>query len=264
MVGHLIKDFRQRAGLSQLELELEIGASTGTISRFESNKVNPTKETILKLVEILGLNAYDAAQLFEIDINKDSNILIEISRKLEKLLEIKDLLNIITSELISVLGVVSSAIFLWDEDSVSLRIASYKIPNIDLAKVEKLMPMKISEFPNIENIEKFNNNLLLKSITELKTFETNKLEDFTEPLLPKTIVKTIQTIMGIKLLVALPLRLDNKRLGVLALVWRKEFLLPGDIFMLEYFVNQVSKSLYNSLKYDELNQKYKELLIKSR
>ncbi len=55
-LGKRIKFFRKRAKMSQLELEIEIGASSGMISRIESNTVNPTKETVMKIAKTLGLN----------------------------------------------------------------------------------------------------------------------------------------------------------------------------------------------------------------
>jgi transcriptional regulator with XRE-family HTH domain len=51
-----LKYFRIRAGLSQMQLELEIDAAFGSISRFESGKVNPTKESILKISKVLNLS----------------------------------------------------------------------------------------------------------------------------------------------------------------------------------------------------------------
>lgn len=51
-----LKNIRIRAGFSQMQLELEIAASFGSISRFESGKVNPTKETILKISKVLNLS----------------------------------------------------------------------------------------------------------------------------------------------------------------------------------------------------------------
>jgi len=55
-LGNKIRVFRKLKGLSQLDLELAIGASTGTISRIENNDTNPSKETILKIAKVLGLN----------------------------------------------------------------------------------------------------------------------------------------------------------------------------------------------------------------
>jgi transcriptional regulator with XRE-family HTH domain len=62
-VGRKIKYFRVRANFSQLDLELALGAAQGSISRIESGKVNPTKETINHIASILGLNSREQAFL---------------------------------------------------------------------------------------------------------------------------------------------------------------------------------------------------------
>ncbi|MBN1332046.1 helix-turn-helix domain-containing protein [Candidatus Dojkabacteria bacterium] len=55
-LGRRIKYFRKRAGMSQMELELAMNASAGMISRIESGKVNPSKESVRKVAEILNMN----------------------------------------------------------------------------------------------------------------------------------------------------------------------------------------------------------------
>jgi transcriptional regulator with XRE-family HTH domain len=55
-LGEKIKYFRKRAMLSQMKLEIEIGAAAGSISRIEAGEVNPSKETLKKIKEALGLN----------------------------------------------------------------------------------------------------------------------------------------------------------------------------------------------------------------
>lgn len=62
-IGEKIKNFRKRAGMSQLELEIELGAANGSISRVEAGKVNPTKETILQLAKTLNLSDKELADL---------------------------------------------------------------------------------------------------------------------------------------------------------------------------------------------------------
>lgn len=55
-IGRRLRFFRKRVGISQLDLETEIDGSPGMISRIEGNFVNPTKETILKIADVLNLN----------------------------------------------------------------------------------------------------------------------------------------------------------------------------------------------------------------
>ena len=66
-IGKKIKFFRVREGLSQLDLELAIHAAQGSISRIESGRVNPTKETIWSIATHMGLGREDTASLFGLD-----------------------------------------------------------------------------------------------------------------------------------------------------------------------------------------------------
>lgn len=56
--------------LSQLEVELAIGASTGSLSRIESGQVNPTKETVLSLADVYKLTGAETADLFGIELEE--------------------------------------------------------------------------------------------------------------------------------------------------------------------------------------------------
>jgi putative transcriptional regulator len=62
-LGDKLRNFRKRSGLSQLELEAEVGASSGTISRIENDEVNPTKETVLNIATALHLNDREVSYL---------------------------------------------------------------------------------------------------------------------------------------------------------------------------------------------------------
>lgn len=65
-LGEKIRHYRQRANLSQLELETEIDASVGSISRIEAGKVNPTKETLIDLGRSLSLTQQELSDLMQI------------------------------------------------------------------------------------------------------------------------------------------------------------------------------------------------------
>lgn len=65
-LGEKLRNFRKRAGMSQLELEAAIQTSPGVISRIEAGKVNPTKETLLQIGKVLNLKENDLADLLEI------------------------------------------------------------------------------------------------------------------------------------------------------------------------------------------------------
>ncbi|MBN1331697.1 helix-turn-helix transcriptional regulator [Candidatus Dojkabacteria bacterium] len=62
-LGEKLKYFRKRSGLSQLELETEINASAGMISRIEKGFINPTKETIQKIIAVIKLSGLEISYL---------------------------------------------------------------------------------------------------------------------------------------------------------------------------------------------------------
>ena len=65
-IGEKIKKYRLRSGKSQLQLELDIGASTGSISRIENGAVNPAKETLSKITNFLKLRPQEILDLLDI------------------------------------------------------------------------------------------------------------------------------------------------------------------------------------------------------
>ena len=75
-IGNKLREYRIRANVSQLQLELSIGASTGSISRIENGLVNPSKETLLKIAEVLNLNFLEKAELLGIQITTEDLVLI--------------------------------------------------------------------------------------------------------------------------------------------------------------------------------------------
>lgn len=63
-----IKYFRQRAGLSQMELEINANISHGSISRIENVEVEPSIETRFKIAEVLDLTIKETAYLMGINL----------------------------------------------------------------------------------------------------------------------------------------------------------------------------------------------------
>ncbi len=71
-VGEKIRFFRLRSEMSQLELEANAELSPGTISKFENSVINPTKETLFKIGEVLNLDSKELAYLFEVNLYKQA------------------------------------------------------------------------------------------------------------------------------------------------------------------------------------------------
>lgn len=67
-LGEKIRNYRKRTGYSQLQLETEINAANGSISRIEGGKVNPTKETLASIANALKLSPEERLSLYSLDL----------------------------------------------------------------------------------------------------------------------------------------------------------------------------------------------------
>jgi transcriptional regulator with XRE-family HTH domain len=65
-LGEKIRYYRKRMHMSQLILECSCNLCMGSVSRLESNQINPTKETLVKIVRVLKLNNEEILDLFGI------------------------------------------------------------------------------------------------------------------------------------------------------------------------------------------------------
>jgi transcriptional regulator with XRE-family HTH domain len=70
--GRRLRTIREQKGFTQQQLELELDASFGHISKIESGKVNPSKETILRIADILGLSQSERIILLGLNVERVS------------------------------------------------------------------------------------------------------------------------------------------------------------------------------------------------
>jgi len=77
-LGRKIYVLREDRSLSQTKLEVEAGLSFGTLSRIENGNINPTKETIIKIAQVLDL--HDDEFNYLISLQKSSPDVDEIER----------------------------------------------------------------------------------------------------------------------------------------------------------------------------------------
>jgi transcriptional regulator with XRE-family HTH domain len=65
-VGQYLKFLRLKSGYSQFDIEISTDISPGVLSRIENNKINPTKETIIKIADKLNLSTLEKTKLFNL------------------------------------------------------------------------------------------------------------------------------------------------------------------------------------------------------
>src|SRR3990167_3969491 len=108
-IGQKIKQFRERAGLSQLALEMEAELASGHLSRIESGRKNPEKETLIDIAYALKLNTFEIASLFGIDLS-DINRLFEETTEILSTHNLMEVLDRTVNNLVLKMGYLASMI----------------------------------------------------------------------------------------------------------------------------------------------------------
>jgi GTP-sensing pleiotropic transcriptional regulator CodY len=165
-------------------------------------------------------------------------------------------LNIIINELIKMIDVYISSVFLWNDKKESLKLEAINVASSFRKIAEKVMGKSILDFEISKSNDPKLTNPLLMCCYEKKIVESHKLYELTYPVISKKSADFLQKILQMKLNIAIPLYVGDLRLGVLSIIWKKDFIQTGDLVLLNYFATQISKSLYNAIRYDELNKKY--------
>lgn len=209
--GQKLKKYRLSKGMSQLELETEIQAAAGCVSRFENNKVNPTKETIWDIAEALDLRAFELADLFSIDLKEieNENAVKNFRKIIISNMTVKPITDKVVNQMArevlnqieSQMGYIGASISLVDEVTQTIKLFCLSDSFVS----------KISKFIFSQNV--YNPVALkplqtktLEAIAESKTMIGDKLEEFIAPPLSERAAKWLQKILRIRSAVAIPLK----------------------------------------------------------
>lgn len=205
-VGEKIRNFRKRAGISQLELEMRIGTSPGSISRIESGEVNPTKETLLKIIDALDLVSIEATSLFDIETNISS--LLKIPSELLNSKDLNEILRKSVNIIVAELNLLSAFITVRKGNKLySLSTTDRWFNKI----VFKIIPVPFHEL-NVDLITD-KDNLCVKSFLEQKIFISNSLEEFTVPAVSPNLVGLMNKVTGFKSGIVFPIMYKGESLG---------------------------------------------------
>jgi putative transcriptional regulator len=256
-IGKKIKEFRKRAGLSQLELEHKVGLASGTISRIENNGVNPTKETILKIIEVLNLRTYEAASLFNLEV-QDFPRIVTIARKLSTSLNIDKVLQSAVNDITYELNLLSAVIFLIKENKVySVALNQSPLASLFL----KYIPMKFTTLS--VSLETDKDNYIVKTILNRKNYYSQFVSDFAMPALSKRLSDGAQKLTGTKSGISLPVMYEDNCIG--AVVFFKSYIddFSNELKILEAFTGNIGVAVVNAQEYGKLLEEIKLLRSKN-
>jgi len=272
-LGQKIRNFRIRSGKSQMELELEIGASAGSLSRIENGEVNPTKETLFNIAGAMKLESNEVIDLFGINISefedlrkntynqdllsKELETIYQINNSFLGITDIQELCDTLVRKMVKHINVSYSTIWLWNSEFERLHLKAVNAPNRALQLGEELIGIKISSIYLNANDPNTLKNHILNSLLEDKENLTYDFYDFSRPLLSRVQAKIFGPIMNMKLAIHLPLIINGERLGAFGIIWNKKDISNEERKLITDFSHQVAMAIYN-LKcfYDKFGRKF--------
>jgi transcriptional regulator with XRE-family HTH domain len=248
-LGERLKSFRKRANLSQLELELRIGAASGSLSKIERGETNPTKETLIKIIEVLDIKPKDAARLFDINVEQDIANLVSASHNLNSL-DLNQVTNGFVNGIVKELNFIGGLIWLKEGDFLkSTPFTDAWYTKLLLKLVPKLMTSISVPLAEPE----YKDNYLARATLDGRVYFSEDFADFTQPMFPRKISDTIEQIMRIRATVAIPITIEgNKCIGVATAASENAVELKDKVPILEAFTRQISLTLNNINKYKVL------------
>lgn len=244
-LGEKIRNFRKRADMSQLDLEMTIDAANGSISRIEGNDVNPSKETLVKIIQALNLNLYDAADLFELNVHQDpvDRIISEVNALMSDKLSREEIYELTTQKLVKLLNVDYCGFLIWDEKEQALELVSLDIPTIIYGFVEKFIGRRILGLKIPAKNEGYEENHYVRCVLENRILETDDFYNHTRPIIPHQMSDLVAKYLDFAHAIALPLIVNGKMLGCIGLMWKHRSVSTGEHKVLQAFAKQVALAL---------------------
>ncbi len=259
-IGEKIRLFRKRAGLTQLELELKIGAASGSISRIEKGETNPLKETLLKIIETLNLQAKDAAFLFDIEIEEEYTKLVNFSKKFNTL-DLNQVINNFTNDIVHELNLTQSVLVWIKEGDVIKTTPFTKHWYTEL--VLRLLPIPFSSIKISMIDPKYSKNVVRKAAEAKKVYQSERLADFGIGILDTNLLDKIQKIIKTKISIAIPIVIEDECIGVVASSWEDKSKSQDDLPVVQALTNQLAIAINNIYRYNDLQEELNKLKNKS-
>ncbi len=250
-IGQKIREFRKRSKLSQLDLEIEIDASPGSISRIESGDTNPTKETIHKISEVLKLTAEELAILFGIELSKNISEIEnyeDIKANYKKsmnpysfILEM-DLNNTLESILdeLDEMGFVYPAIYLKQQDNELYQLKKARVSENSLSFANEILEKEIYEVEYTIADKTLVTHAIL-------TGQIQTSEELFELLFPHLgNIYSLQGSVNTQLTIALPLKINSNVIGCITFQYKEKELSDKQIESLTEFANNSASAIYTA------------------
>lgn len=187
----------------------------------------------------------------------------EINEGIIGVLDSRELVNLITNHLVSVIDVTFAVVLLWDDSEDTLSVGSLTVPKAVESVAERAMGGSISSFVLEAGNGSHVNNHYVKAIESSEALFTKSLYDVSQPFLSENSSRLVQRLLGMKLALTIPLMARKKKLGVLGLIWKEENISDDDMSIVNTFANQISIALYNAQLFEKVNTQVTQLQLQN-
>lgn len=251
LIGKKIRYYRKRLNFSQMELELATNSAFGSISRIESGKINPTKETLSSISQSLKLKPSEIADLLGLKIFSPSELVLAIN-KFTKSLDLKTTLQTAVDIMFDLYpGYNGGCIGLLDTDSKTLYAQTVSnMPNMD--KVYKILPTIVPKL-NVK-LDSEPTNLMVRCIKEDKALQSNDFYGFIKGSVPYPIARLVERYLGFKHGLVMPLKYEGKTIGICWYAKKVDEIFNEDeVDLLTLLSNQIGIAIENSRHYSNIS-----------
>ncbi len=235
--------------MSQEDLELNIGAAFGSISKIESGKTNPTKETLNKIVEVLKLNVQEAASLYDINSTSITN-LIKICQVVSSSFDLEDVMQNAVNELAREFNFVGAMIAIENNGYLSFT-------TVNESWYTKLA-FKMLGKPFRDLSYSVNNDLsnyMVKSFRDNKPYLTNDAVDVAAPAVTPKICRLLQKITNSAASLMIPLYAKNQTIGVLTITKNYQDDFSLEMPVLKAFAEHIATVIINVRDIENIKKK---------
>jgi len=243
-LGQKIRMYRERAGLSQMELELEIGASPGSLSRIENGQTNPTKETILRLAKHTSLSDLELNDLLSIRLDEFVDLL-KVLCSFDSNQNIETWFNTTLSSIAKILNYITIVLLVIVEDGTAL--SPLYISNTWTAR--KALEIIGGPLKNHKIVmSRHPDNAFVKAIKQKRIIEIEHVREISEGYISDNLADITQKFSKQKKAFIVPLEHNNKMLG--SIYWSK-YNLDNYYYEQELITtisNRLAQIVYESIK----------------
>jgi signal transduction histidine kinase len=195
--------------------------------------------------------------------NADENTLrnqlqavLEVSQSIVGVINIEHVLSLIIDQLGQNLGYKFPAIFLLDAKGEKLVTAKIGVKESFEKLIKRFFHKEVKEI-FFSMSEK--DNILVRSVREGVLLKTNDLYEFTQPFISRLQTSVMKRALNTELMIAVPLLLQNKAVGVLGASYKKKEITNDEISVLQTFANQISIAIYNAQLFSRVQRQVVEL-----